>query len=107
MREIVTFLLGAIVFFIVGVWFAFLDELFQDIFTDNGNVGRGFWITIALTAFAAAAIIIIYYVFVKNKSDGGSTEAKKQFINIHAHPTRELNLPSLESVEIGSLNVGV
>ncbi len=101
MREVVTFVLGAIVFFIVGVWFAFLDELFQDLFTDNENTGRGFWITIALTAFAAAAIAIIYYVFIENSEDG--TEAKQQFINIHSHPTRELNLPSLGRIDIGSI----
>jgi len=102
MREIVTFVLGAIIFFIVGVWFAFLDELFQDVFTDNENAGRGFWITIALTAFAAIAIIIIYYIFVANRDNG--TEAKQQFINIQSHPTRELNLPSLEKVDIGSID---
>jgi len=104
MREIVTFVLGAIIFFITGVWFAFLDELFQDLFTDNENAGRGFWVTVALTAFAVAAIAIIYYAFVANEDDGG-TEAKKQFINIHSHPTRELNLPSLEKVDIGSIEL--
>jgi len=102
MKEIVTFILGAIIFFIVGVWFAFLDELYQDVFTDNENAGRGFWVTIALTSFAAIFIIIIYNLFVDTASNG--TEAKKQFINIHSHPTRKINLPSLEKVDIGRLN---
>ena len=106
MREIITFVLGAIIFFITGVWFAFLDELFQDLFTDNENAGRGFWVTVALTAFAVGAIIIIYYVFVANNKKDGGTEAKKQFINIHAHPTKEIHLPSLESVDIGTVEIG-
>jgi len=101
MREVVTFVLGAIVFFITGVWFAFLDELLQDLFTDNENAGRGFWITVALTAFAVALIAIIYYGFIEGVEDG--TEAKKQFINIHSHRSRELNMPSLEKVDIDSV----
>lgn len=104
MREVVTFVLGAIIFFITGAWFAFLDELFQDIFTDNKNSGRGFWVTLALTVFAFAALAILYYIFVEN-GEGKGTEAKNQFINIHSHPKREVNLPSLEKVDIGSIDL--
>ena len=106
MRQYVAFLIGAIIFFAVGTIFAYLDILFQDIYTDNENDGRGFWITVSLIVISIAAIIIIHYLFAK-----GGTSAKSQFINVHAHETSALRLsePSTTEAVLGSsaIQVGV
>ncbi len=64
--------------FTAGVWFAFLDTLFQDEFKENETAGRVFWTT----------ILLIHYLFVEK----GGIEAREQFLNIHAHDTRLLIL---------------
>ena len=90
MEVYATFFQGAVIFFIVGVWTSYLDILFQDEFTDNKRAGRGFWTTISLTAIAVAAILLVHYFFVNVKN--GGTKASKQFINIHPHETRDIEM---------------
>lgn len=108
MREYVTFFSGAVIFFTVGVWTAYLDILFQDEFTDNETAGRGFWTTVALTAIAVAVLLLVHYLFIEEK-DG--TEAKKQFINIHAHESRAIELSDVSTTEaalgVSAIQVGV
>jgi len=104
MREYVTFFQGAVIFFIVGVWTAYLDILFQDIFTDNDTAGRGFWTTISLTAIAVGVILLVHYLFVDVENAG--TEAKKQFINIHAHKTKAIETGGGDVIGIGELVLG-
>jgi len=106
MKEIITFVLGAIIFFSVGTIFAFLDELFQAEFgvgDAEQRVGRGFWVTVALVTIAIALILLVYYLFV-DKEDG--TTAEKQFINIHSHRTKDTE-PSSDVIRTGEINVGV
>nr|QBK92255.1 MAG: hypothetical protein LCPAC304_06020 [Pithovirus LCPAC304] len=104
MREYITFTIGAIIFFSIGTIFAFLDTLFQDEFTDNESAGRGFWTTLSLITISVAAIILIHYLFVNSKN--GGTEAKSQFINIHAHETKALDLSTIDTVGGEGFSVG-
>lgn len=98
MREYVTFFIGAVIFFIVGVWAVYLDILFQDVFTDNETTGRGFWTTISLSAIAIAVILLVHYLIVEPKN---GTEASGQFINIHAHKSKALKIEG--DVDIGDV----
>ena len=108
MSQYATFLQGGIIFFTVGIWVAYLDSLFQDEFTDNDSAGRGFWTTVSLTAIAVAVLLLVHYLVIDGKGRG--TSARKQFLNIHAHETRAIELSDVsttEGMQVGAISVGV
>jgi H+/Cl- antiporter ClcA len=107
-----SFVVGAIIFFTVGVIFTYFDELYQEYFNEtsqDNDAGRGFYVALSLVVLAITALILIHYLFVLPKEEEEKIEPSGQFINVGGHKKQKVSeealtgdLISTEGITIGS-----
>jgi len=107
-----SFVIGAIIFFTVGVIFTYFDELYQEYFTESDtedDSGRGFYVAFSLVVLAITTLILIHYLFVVPMEEEEKIKPSGQFLNVSGHKKQKVSeealtgdLISTEGIAIGS-----